>query len=102
MMIPQGWHRADVVAAIHKRNTSLAELARNNGLADATLRAALSYPRKPSNEIIADFLGKNLHELWPHWFDSEGNLIVKTRTRSAAQRSTQKRTAKLSPTGGRV
>jgi Ner family transcriptional regulator len=103
--MPQaGWHRADVVAAIHKRGTSLAELARDNGLADATLRAALTYPRKPSNQIIANFLGRKLHELWPHWFDEHGALIVSGRNATGTGRrpSTQKRARKLSLTGGRA
>jgi len=71
-----GWHRAQIVAAIHMRGTSLAALARANGLCDSALRAALGYPRTPSNKIIAAFLGEPLHVLWPHWFATDGTLIV--------------------------
>ena len=103
----EGWHRAEIVAAVKIRNSSLAELARENNLADSTLRAALSYPRAPSNTIISRFLGIPLHELWPTWFDERGQLIrpvvipPKRRgqiTRSRQRASSQKRTQKLSLT----
>jgi Ner family transcriptional regulator len=95
-MPSSGWHRADVVAALHKRGTSLSQLGRDNGLHDSSLRAALSYPRKPSNKIIADFLGKSLHELWPAWFDSQGQLTIGEVNRRQRQASSQKRGQKLS------
>jgi len=94
-MSSTGWHRADIVAAIHKRGSNLAQLGRDNGLADSTLRAALTYPRKPSNIIIARFLKRSLHELWPHWFDRSGELVVTRRNaaRGRARRSSQKQRA---------
>lgn len=95
---PTGWHRADIVAAVRKRGSSLAELARGNGLHEGTLHAALGYPRKPSNAIIAAFIGKSLHELWPDWFDASGNLIIRSRTRSTRGRSIQKRRRNLTLT----
>lgn len=106
-----GWHRAEIVAAVKMRNSSLAELARENGLADATLRAALSYPRAPSNTIISRFLGVPLHELWPTWFDTEGQLILpvaiapkprKQNSRPRRRPSSQKRAQKLSLTRRRA
>lgn len=72
--MPSGWHRADIVAAIHKRGTKLTQLASQHGLARSTLRAALLQPRRPSNLIISRFLGVPLHELWPAWFDPQGRL----------------------------
>jgi Ner family transcriptional regulator len=101
-MKSKGWHRADIVAAIHKRGTSLAELARDHRLGDATLRAALSYPRTPSNTIIADFLQVPLHELWPAWFDESGRLRPHDRKRSGRRPSSQKRSKKLNRFGGRT
>ncbi|MBC7576778.1 MAG: helix-turn-helix domain-containing protein [Tardiphaga sp.] len=100
-MASPGWHRADIVAAIHKQNTTLAQLARDNGLHEGTLRSALSYPRKPSNEIIARELGVSLHALWPYWFTSEGVLTAPTRTSGLRPRSSQKRRRKLNRAGAR-
>lgn len=101
-MTIKGWHRADIVAAIHKRGTSLAGLARDHRLGDSTLRSALSYPRTPSNTIIADFLDVPLHELWPAWFDRRGQLVIRKRSDLARRPSSQKRREKLSLTGGRA
>lgn len=104
-------HRADVVAALHKKGSSLAELERANELADGTLRAALTYPRTPSNTIIATFLGKTLHELWPAWFNSKGQLTAPARptpkrrdknSRQTIRSSSQKSGQKLSLTGRRA
>lgn len=47
------WHRADIVAALHKRGLTLASLSRSHGLAPRTLNNALErhYPR--AERIIA-------------------------------------------------
>ena len=91
---PKNRHRADVVAAIHKRGTSLSELARRNGLSDSALRVALSHPRRPSNIVIAKFLGIPLHAIWPEWFDEEGHRIRTIEpARTARRPSSQKRRA---------
>jgi Ner family transcriptional regulator len=69
-----GWHHADIVAAVKKKGSNLSRLSLANGLADSTLRAALQQPRTRSNRIIATFIGVPMHELWPDWFDADGNL----------------------------
>lgn len=89
----QGWHRADIIAAIHKRGTSLTRLGKKNGLADSTLRAALQSPRPPSNRIIAKFLSVPLHELWPQWFDEDGHLIRRQPARAARPPTSPNRNA---------
>lgn len=50
------WHRADIVAALHKRGLTLASLSRSHGLAPRTLNNALErhYPR--AERIIAGAL----------------------------------------------
>lgn len=40
----QDWHPADVIAALRKKGTSMAELSRNSGLNSSTLSNALSRP----------------------------------------------------------
>jgi Ner family transcriptional regulator len=72
----EGWHRADILAAVRKRGSTLADIARSVGLARQTMYWAMSTaPRLRANKAIADFLGVSLHELWPHWFDEDGKLI---------------------------
>ncbi|MGD9769519.1 MAG: helix-turn-helix domain-containing protein [Pseudolabrys sp.] len=88
-------HGADVVAAVHRAGTTLAELAERHDRTGQALSMALRAPRKPSNEIIAAFLGKKLHEIWPRWFDENGLVISKTPepARRWHWRSNQKRKA---------
>lgn len=71
-----GWHRADIMAEVRKRGSTLAEIARKEGLARQTLYWAMSVtPRLRANKAIADFLGEPLCALWPQWFDADGKLI---------------------------
>lgn len=88
-----GWHRADIIAAVRKRGSSLAQLGRDHGLGDSTLRASLHAPRTPSNRIIADFLGVSLHDIWPAWFDEGDRLIGRKAARAHRRAASQNRTA---------
>ncbi|EHD22807.1 MULTISPECIES: helix-turn-helix domain-containing protein [Brenneria] len=62
---PRDWHRADIVAALHKRGLSLSQLSREQGLAARTLNNAFErrYPR--AEELIAQALDMTPEELWP-------------------------------------
>lgn len=62
------WHRADIVAALHKRGWTIASLARANDLAPTTLRSALdkSYPK--SERIIAKAIGVAPEVIWAERF----------------------------------
>lgn len=59
------WHRADIVAALHKRGLSLSALSRQHGLASRTLSNAFErhYPR--AENIIADALDTTPEAIWP-------------------------------------
>ncbi|EKS3671446.1 helix-turn-helix domain-containing protein [Salmonella enterica] len=59
------WHRADIVAALHKRGFTLASLSRSHGLAPRTLNNALErhYPR--AERIIAAALETTSEQIWP-------------------------------------
>jgi Ner family transcriptional regulator len=87
-MTATGWHRADIIAAIHKRDTNLSRLSILHDYAESTLRAALQKPRTPANRIIAKFLGVPMHELWPQWFDRSGRLLVRSDPAKPATRRT--------------
>lgn len=71
-------HPEDVKAAVRKKGVTLAELARRNKMSDSTTRAALYRPQPSGNAAVAKFLGKTLNELWPEWFDVQGNRIPKS------------------------
>ncbi len=62
------WHRADVVAALHKCGWSINSLAKAHGISPSTLRSALdkSYPK--SERLIAQAIGIAPETIWPERF----------------------------------
>lgn len=70
------WHHADIIAALHKANTSLAALSRQSGLSSSTLANALSRPWPKGEWLIANSLQIHPSKIWPsRYFDSNGKLI---------------------------
>lgn len=67
------WHPEDIKAEIRKRGGTLGSVARNAGLADVSGRVAFHLPVPSANRAIAEFIGVPVSELWPQWFDAEGN-----------------------------
>ncbi|MYM80567.1 transcriptional regulator [Duganella sp. FT50W] len=59
------WHRADVIAALHKNGWSMRGLSRANGLSEHTLKTALTAPYPKAERIIAAAIGKEAEEIWP-------------------------------------
>lgn len=94
-----GWHRADIIAEVHKRGSSLSRLGREHGLGDSTLRTALHRPRSPSNRIIAAFIGVPMNVLWPDWFDRFGNLVVRSNSATRRRRRRVQSAGKFSLDG---
>lgn len=88
-------HPADIVAAMKKRQTSLAELSRKVGLSSGTLANALKRPWPKGEFIIAAALGMHPSEIWPsRYFDKRGRLLAREQL---LRRSRQRDTAE-SPT----
>lgn len=70
------WHPADIIAALHKRKTSLAAVSRAAGLSSSTLANALTRPWPKGEQLIAEALELQASEIWPNrYFDSQGQLI---------------------------
>lgn len=59
------WHRADIIAELRKKGTSLASLSRSSGLNSRTLNNALDRRYPKAERIIADELGVHPSEIWP-------------------------------------
>ncbi|AWX98708.1 transcriptional regulator [Marinomonas primoryensis] len=59
------WHRADIVAALKKRNLSVRQLSRNAELSANTLANALRSPWPKGERIIAEAIGLTPQEIWP-------------------------------------
>ncbi|WP_298424040.1 helix-turn-helix domain-containing protein [Rhodoblastus sp.] len=64
----EGWHRADIIAAVRKRGTTLAALGRKTGLSPKSMHWALGKRHPRANLAIAAFLGVDPHEIWPRFF----------------------------------
>ena len=70
-----GWEPEYIKAEIRRRGSSLAELSRRNGLSRGTLQAVF-YKRYPRGQrIVADFIGRTRHELWPAWYGPNDELL---------------------------
>lgn len=75
-MTRRNMHPEDIKAAVRKTGISLAELGRKHGISDSSARKACYLPRPAGNRVIAKHLGKTLNEIWPEWFDAQGNRIT--------------------------
>jgi Ner family transcriptional regulator len=91
-----GWNRFDIIAAVRKRGSSLAGIARGVGLSRKSMSWALIRPHDRANRAIAAFLKVPPHELWPEWFDASGQRIgarSPSRSRSSTTRVSESRPA---------
>ena len=59
------WHRADVVAELHKAGLSIRKLSEKAGLHPGTLKSALDRPWPKGESIIAAALGVKPEVIWP-------------------------------------
>ncbi|MAI62446.1 MAG: hypothetical protein CBB87_08220 [Micavibrio sp. TMED27] len=88
-MSHQGMHPEDIKAAIRKRGVTLTELSVSLGYSEATVRNALIKPMPSVEPLIAKFIGKTLHEIWPDRWDKENIRIrPKTNRRKSKQSKT--------------
>ena len=59
------WHKADIIAALHKKGTSLAAESRAAGLSSSTLANALIRPWAKGELIISKAIGVPVEIIWP-------------------------------------
>lgn len=83
------WDQQRIVAEIRRRGSSISQLSRDNSLSRGTLQGVF-YRRYPRGQrIVANFIERTCHELWPHWYGPDDKLLplpgrVYVATRSAA------------------
>jgi len=65
----ENWHRADILAAIKKKGGTLAQLSRSNGLHARTLYNALERHWPKGEQIIADYIGEEVRNIWPERYN---------------------------------
>lgn len=68
----QDWHKADIIAALHKKGTSLAAESRAAGLSPSTLANALVRPWAKGEQLISKAIGIPAQTIWPsRYFDAQ-------------------------------
>ncbi|WP_028536183.1 helix-turn-helix domain-containing protein [Paludibacterium yongneupense] len=63
------WHRADIVAALHKRGWSLRQLSIEAGLSAGALNNALDRPWPKAERIIAAAIEETPETIWPSRYE---------------------------------
>lgn len=59
------WHKADIIAALKKKGTTLAAVSRRAGLSSTTLANTLYRPWPRGEALIAQELELHPSEIWP-------------------------------------
>jgi Ner family transcriptional regulator len=59
------WHRADIVAALHKNGWSLRKLSLHSGRSERTINSALDRPYPAAERVIAAAIGIAPEAIWP-------------------------------------
>lgn len=86
------WHPADIIAALKKKGTTLANLSRQSGLSSSTLSNALARPWTKGEFIIAQALDVEPYEIWPsRYIDSITNEPIKRVLRLTTTKKKKKR-----------
>ncbi len=67
------WHRADIVAALHKKGVTLAKLSRAHGLSSRTLNNALERAYPKAEQIIAEVIGTEPEKIWPSRYSNKSS-----------------------------
>lgn len=71
----EDWHKADIVAALHKRGYSLRQLSVAQGFAPTSLSNVLHRQVPSWQKIIADVIGVSPLEIWPSRYDEDGQSL---------------------------
>lgn len=70
----EDWHRADIIAALHKAGWPLRQLSLQHGYSQAsTLKNALDRPWLKGERIIAEAIGVPAEEIWAARFAQRSN-----------------------------
>lgn len=81
------WHSADIVAALHKKGSSLAAESRAAGLSPSTLANALTRPWPKGELLISIAIGVPAETIWPsRYFDEKTHKPIARQMRSPRQK----------------
>lgn len=87
----KGMHKEDIKAAIRKKGVSMSQLSLSLGLHESTVRRNICGMHMPHVEpLIARFIDKPLHEIWPDRWDTENIRIRPISNKKKAKASARK------------
>ncbi|HEY8214709.1 MAG TPA: helix-turn-helix domain-containing protein [Methylocystis sp.] len=83
----KGWSHQKILFAVRERGTTLMALGREAGYGRTTLHNSLAKRHPRAHAIIAKFLQVPRHELWPHWYGDDDELLpLKAVVKTSARR----------------
>ncbi|MCP2041439.1 Ner family transcriptional regulator [Neisseria sp. HSC-16F19] len=75
-VVPEDWHRADIIAALKKAGWSVRSLAAEVKVHPTTLYGALVRPYPKSERVIAQALGLKPEDIWPQRYAARNHKPV--------------------------
>ena len=95
MSKPQGLHKEDIKAAIRKKGETLYSLSRKAGLSKHAIAVSFEQPIPAAHKAVSKFLNIPVQEIWPQWYDADGNRKTSHSSKHSAKRP--QRHSKKSP-----
>lgn len=71
--VAQDWHRADIIAAVWKRGTTLNSLSVQHGYKLGSLNQVLRRPWPKGERLIAECIGVPARRIWPSRYHADGS-----------------------------
>ncbi len=65
------WHRADIVAAVHKLGKTMRDISKDAGLSADTLKNALDRRYPKGERLIAEAIGEEPSTIWPSRYNKQ-------------------------------
>lgn len=78
------WTKQAIIFALRERGTTAAQLAEGAGISRFTVYGGMERPAPKVQTLISEALDVPLHEIWPRFYDKDGNRIGLIRSKRAA------------------
>lgn len=67
------WTRHAIIFALREQGVTAAGLAADAGMARSTFYSAMQRPYPRVHNIIAEAIGRPIHEIWPSFYNADGS-----------------------------
>lgn len=69
------WTKQAIIFALREKGITAAELARQNDLSRFTIYSGMERPAPKVQSLISEALGVPRQQIWPQFYDKQGNRI---------------------------